>query len=56
VKKLVNRLAFGLWIVGAPFVVLGCAEDASKPASTPAPAPAPGPADAGKPADDAAKK
>ncbi len=57
-KTLLTRLAFGLWIVGAPFVILGCAEE--KPAAapaTPTPAPGPGPADAGKPAapGDAAK-
>ncbi|MDR3639291.1 MAG: hypothetical protein P4L84_36155 [Isosphaeraceae bacterium] len=54
-KTLLTRLVFGAWIVGAPFALLGCAEEASKPA-TPAPASAPAPADAGKAAPDAAKK
>lgn len=50
-KTLLTRLVFGLWIVGAPFALLGCAED-SKPAS---PSPAPAPAETGKPADEAKK-
>lgn len=49
-KTLLTRLAFGLWIVGAPFALLGCAED--KPAT---PSPAPAPADAGKPAEEPKK-
>ena len=32
-KTVLTRLAFGLWIVGAPFVLLGCSEEAPKPAT-----------------------
>jgi hypothetical protein len=42
-KTLLTRLAFGLWIVGAPLVLLGCdSGGGSAPAPTPTPAPAPG--------------
>jgi hypothetical protein len=43
--KLLSRLVFGLWIVGAPMLLLGCSEDTSKPATTtppPATTPPPG--------------
>ncbi len=41
-RKLLTRLVFGLWIVGAPMMLIGCGEE-SKPASpAAASAPAPG--------------
>lgn len=41
-RKIVTRILFGLWIVGAPMLFVGCGEE-SKPAASPAPAPAPAP-------------
>ncbi len=31
--KVLTRLAFGLWIVGAPLMLVGCGGEESKPAA-----------------------
>ena len=36
--KLMTRLVFGLWIVGAPLLLAGCGDEGSKPATPATPA------------------
>jgi hypothetical protein len=40
--KVLSRIVFGLWIVGAPMMLVGCGEETKKESApvTPAPAPA----------------
>ncbi len=40
--KILSRLVFGLWLIGAPMLLVGCGEDSSKP-TTPAPSTTPAP-------------
>lgn len=37
-RKTVTRILFGLWIVGAPLVFVGCGEEPKKEAAPAAPA------------------
>jgi hypothetical protein len=46
-RKIVTRVLFGLWIVGAPMLFAGCGEAEKPAASSPAPS-SPAPAEKAK--------
>jgi hypothetical protein len=50
-KKFAVRVMFGLWIVAAPFAIVGCDEPAKTEPAKGAPAPNPGPAPTDKKAE-----